>query len=142
MAQFAIGLLLFSIFIFLSAIHFYWGMGGKWGVNASIPTKEDGENVINPKPLDCFVVAIGLSVFATFVLVKTQLFSMALPVVILDYGISVIAGIFLLRAIGEFRYVGFFKKIKNTPFSQRDTKYYSPLCLLIGIMGILLELLS
>jgi len=81
-------------------------------------------------------------VFATFVLVKTQLFSMALPTVILNYGVSVITGIFLLRAIGEFRYVGFFKKIKTTPFGQRDTKYYSPLCLLIGIMGILLELLS
>ena len=142
MVIFAIGMLLFSIFIFLSAIHFYWGLGGKWGASASVPTNEDGEKVINPKPLDCFVVAIGLSVFATFVLAKTQLFSMAFPTVILNYGVSVITGIFMLRAIGEFRYVGFFKKIKNTPFGQRDTKYYSPLCLLIGIMGILLELLS
>jgi hypothetical protein len=142
MVLFSTGLLLFSIFLFLSVIHLYWGLGGKWVANATIPTNRNGEKVMNPKPLDCFVVAIGLSAFGIFVLVKTQLISLALPSVILDYGIAVITSIFLVRSIGEFRYVGFFKKIKNTPFGQRDTKYYSPLCLLIGIMGILLELLS
>ena len=35
-----IGLLLFFIFSFLSVIHFYWGLGGKWGANAAIPTRE------------------------------------------------------------------------------------------------------
>lgn len=142
MVQSSISLLLFAIFLFLSAIHLYWGLGGKWGANASIPTKRNGEKVMNPKPLDCFAVAIGLSAFGILVLVKAQFISWVLPPVILNYGIAVIAGIFLLRAIGEFRYVGFFKKIKNTTFGELDTKYYSPLCLLIGIMGIILKLLS
>jgi Protein of unknown function (DUF3995) len=142
MVLFSIGLLLFFVFLFLSLIHIYWGVGGKWGASASIPTKEDGEKVMNPKPFDCFVIAIGLSAFGVLMLVKAQLVSLVLPSVIFDYGVRLVIFVFLLRAIGEFRYVGFFKKIKNTPFGQLDTKYYSPLCLLIAIMGILLESLS
>lgn len=37
-------------------------------------------------------------------------------------------------------YIGFFKKIKNTRFGRNDTKYYSPLCLLIGLLAIVLEI--
>lgn len=40
--------------------------------------------------------------------------------------------IFTLRAIGEFNAVGFFKKIKDTEFAIYDTKYFSPLCLILG----------
>ncbi len=135
-----IGLLLSAIFLLLSAIHVYWGLGGKWGVDISVPTKENNEKVMNPTSLHCFVVAIGLFTFAFFTLIKIQLISFNLPSLIQNYGFRVISGIFLLRAIGEFKYVGFFKKIKLTPFGLLDTRYYSPLCLAIGIMGVILEL--
>jgi len=49
--------------------------------------------------------------------------------------------IFLLRAIGDFNYVGFFKKIKDTNFGKMDSKYYSPLCLVIAIMGFAVKFL-
>lgn len=135
-----IGLLLSIIFFVLSMIHFYWGMGDKSGLSISIPTNEHEQKVMNPKPLDCFVVAIGLLSFGVFVLIKVNLISFALPSIIANYGLPIIIGIFLLRAIGEFKYVGFFKKLKGTPFAQMDTRYYSPLCLLISIMGLILVL--
>jgi hypothetical protein len=47
-----------------------------------------------------------------------------------------------LRAIGDFNYVGFFKKIKHTKFGKNDTKYFSPLCLTIGVLTIILELIN
>jgi hypothetical protein len=49
-----------------------------------------------------------------------------------------IAIIFLIRAIGDFRYVGFLKKIKNTKFAKKDTKYYSPLCSLISVLAFII----
>jgi hypothetical protein len=134
-----IALFLFLIFLFLSAIHFYWGFGGKWGASASVPAKENLERVMNPKALDCFIVGIGLLAAGLFVLIRTRLILFPLPSVILHYGLIVISGIFILRAIGEFNYIGFFKKIKNTPFGQLDTRYYSPLCLFIGLMALILE---
>jgi hypothetical protein len=33
------------------------------------------------------------------------------------------------RAIGEFKYVGFFKRVRGSRFARRDTLLYSPLCL-------------
>ncbi|PTT14637.1 DUF3995 domain-containing protein, partial [Flavobacterium sp. HMWF030] len=49
----------------------------------------------------------------------------------------IIIFIFILRAIGDFNYVGFFKKHRNSEFALKDTKYYSPLCLLIGVLTLL-----
>ncbi len=137
-----IGLLLIAVFLFLSGIHFYWGLGGKWGASAAIPTKENNEKVINPTMFECFVVAFGLLGFAVFILVKSRLLSLSLPVWILNYGLWAISILFTLRAIGEFKYVGFFKKIKFTTFGQLDTKYYSPLCLAIGLLAIAIELIK
>jgi hypothetical protein len=135
-----IGLLQFGVFLMLAFIHFYWSLGGKWGFSVSIPTKENHEKVLNPTAVDCFVVAIGLLAFAFFTLIKIQLIAFALPSIILNHGLLVISGIFTLRAIGEFKYVGFFKKIENTSFGQLDSRYYSPFCLALGIMGVILEL--
>ncbi len=137
-----IGLLLFFIFSSLSVIHFYWGLGGKWGAIAAIPTKVNNEKVMNPKIFECFVVAFGLLGFGFFVLVKTKILSFYLPNWLMRYGLWVLSTIFILRVVGEFKYVGFFKKIKSTQFGQLDTKYYSPLCLAIGLLVIALALMK
>jgi hypothetical protein len=129
-----IGLLLFFIFSILSVIHFYWGLGGKWGANAAIPTRENNEKVMNPKLFECFVIAFGLLAFGLFILVKTQILPLSLPNWLMKYGLGVLSTIFILRAIGDFKYVGFFKRIKSTQFGQLDTKYYSPLCLVVGLL--------
>ncbi|TKI67695.1 DUF3995 domain-containing protein [Lysinibacillus mangiferihumi] len=49
-------------------------------------------------------------------------------------GCTVCAVIFLIRAIGDFKYVGFFKKIKHSQFARNDTWLYSPLCLFISLV--------
>lgn len=135
-----ISILLFLIFLFLSTIHIYWGFGGQWGNGAVIPTKEDNTKVMMPGLLPTFIVAFGLLGFGLFILVKSRLIDFNLPMWLDKYGLWIIAGIFILRAIGEFNYVGLFKKIKHTKFGQSDTKYYSPLCLTIGILTIIIEL--
>ena len=38
----------------------------------------------------------------------------------------------LVRAIGDFGYVGFFKRKGGNPFARLDTRVYSPLCLLLA----------
>ncbi|MBK7465824.1 MAG: DUF3995 domain-containing protein [Saprospiraceae bacterium] len=58
---------------------------------------------------------------------------------LMKYSLSFIAILFIVRAIGDFQYVGFFKKIKHSLFAEYDTNYFSPLCLIIGILAILLH---
>ncbi len=135
-----ISIVLFSVFLFLFLIHFYWGFGGKWGNQSVVPTKDDGVPLFIPKVTSTFIVAIGLFCFGVFYLIKEELIEINLPVWVNQYGFWILIFIFIIRSIGEFNYVGFFKKHKSSQFAINDTKYYSPLCLVIGILTLVLAL--
>ncbi|NJN42418.1 MAG: DUF3995 domain-containing protein [Flammeovirgaceae bacterium] len=135
--------ILLSVILFaLGVIHFNWVFGGSYGFEESLPTKENGERVINPKKIDSAIVGIGLIVFGLFYVFQSGLIEYMLPALITKYGGWLIPVIFLLRAIGEFKYIGFFKRIKNTKFGKADSKFFSPLCLAIGIAGVIVELMK
>lgn len=134
-----IGIILSVIFISISVLHFYWAIGGRWSFLAVVPTKETGEKIMNPSAFSSLVVAIGLLAFAVLILIKINLITINIPMWLYNYGCWILALIFIARAIGDFKYVGFFKKIKDTEFGKADTKYFSPLCLCIGVLCILLE---
>ncbi|MDE1208357.1 DUF3995 domain-containing protein [Tenacibaculum larymnensis] len=128
-------LILFSI----SLIHVYWAFGGTLWVDAVIPTKTANEKAMNPPKALTFVVAIVIGAFAVVYAEKIQLFTLnSMPIWLQDYGLYVVASIFIIRAIGDFKYVGFFKKTKTTEFAVNDTKYFSPLCLFLGVVGLLI----
>jgi len=135
-----LSILLSLILIGLGIIHFNWVIGGKFGFSESLPTKESGERVFSPKKIDSAIVGIGLTAFGLFYVFKSGLIEYNLPEWIMKYGSWVIPALFLLRAIGEFKYVGVFKSVKNTDFGKLDTKFFSPLCLAIGIFGIIIQL--
>ncbi|MBJ6367935.1 DUF3995 domain-containing protein [Snuella sedimenti] len=137
-----ISIILSLILIGLGLLHFNWVIGGTFGFSASLPTKENGDRVLNPKKIDSAIVGIGLTAFGFFYILKSELIEHNLPEWIMKYGSWIIPIIFILRAIGEFKYVGFFKSVKKTDFGKLDTKFFSPLCLIIGIFGILMQLLE
>ena len=137
--QLLFSILLFFTFIVLSGLHFYWITGGKWALDHAVPTLEDGDKIFNPDALATIIVAIGLLIFAMFYLVQSGLFFIQLPnwlLAALGWGVP---SIFLLRAFGDFTYLGFFKRIKDTSFARKDTQIYSPLCLAIGIAGLIVQ---
>nr|WP_294921856.1 DUF3995 domain-containing protein [uncultured Flavobacterium sp.] len=135
-------LLLVLIFLFLSSIHFYWAFGGKWEIEGVYPSKTDGTPMRPPGILATLIVAIGLLSFAAFYLIKAGYIAVQLPLWLNKNGLWILTGIFILRAIGEFNYLGFFKKVKNTKFAVNDTKYYAPLCLIIALLTLILQLNS
>jgi Protein of unknown function (DUF3995) len=117
----------------ISAFHYYWAFGGKIGINAVLPQLENnGKKVFVPSKLITLIVAflfLAIALFFSFQLDGLNLFSPLTNSVIL-YGLT---GVFFIRAIGDFKYVGFFKKKSNTLFAINDTRYYSPLCLLVSL---------
>jgi len=137
-----LSIILFSIFIILAIIHFNWVIGGKWGYDKSLPTDEKGKRILNPRRIDSAIVGFGLLGFGLFYLLKSGVINFGLPGWIYTWAGWIIPVIFILRAIGEFKYVGFFKKIKTTDFGKMDTQLYSPLCLMIGVFGVLVALYS
>jgi len=56
----------------------------------------------------------------------------ALPGWMVALGAPVAAVVLIARAIGDFRYVGFFKRVRDTRFAHLDTRYFSPIALLLG----------
>lgn len=137
-----LSILLTLTFTLLGILHFYWAFGGKSGFDSSLPTNDDGERVLNPSKFDTIIVGLGLILFSIFYLLKSGVFVNDLPVWVFMYGSWIIPSIFFLRAVGEFKYVGFFKRVKGTKFAKMDTKVYSPLCLFIGTIGLLIQLMN
>jgi len=127
-----------TIFFVLAIIHFYWALGGQWGFENALPTNEQGIKILNPKTIDSIIVGIVLLIFGLFYLFSFNSLKNKLLIIIRNIGLWVIPIIFVVRAMGDFKYVGFFKQIDGTVFADMDTKFYSPMCLVIGLVGILL----
>ncbi len=137
-----IAALLFLIFLFLSLVHLYWVFGGKWGTEGVYPTPDVQTPPKNPGIVPTLIVAIGLFGFGVFYLIKVKIIIAELPFWLEKYGLWFLLAIFAVRTIGDFKYVGFFKKIKNTRFGQNDTKYFAPLCLIISFLIVFLLFLN
>ncbi|WP_288878874.1 DUF3995 domain-containing protein [Pedobacter panaciterrae] len=123
------------VFILISMLHVYWALGGEWGYITTIPTDSNGRRLLRPGPLGTFAVAAGLLFFAVVNLGYSQIMPQLLPHP--RYLMMAIAAIFLLRAIGEFRYIGFTKKYRTSAFAKMDSRYFSPLCLALALSHLL-----
>lgn len=136
-----LSLLMGLIFVVLSGFHFYWFRGGRWGTEYVFPTK-DKESKAPPIPMFAtLLVALGLALIGVLYLVKGGMAGIRIPYWIEKYLYWFIPAIFILRAIGEFKYVGIFKKIKDTKFAEADTKIFVPLCFFIGILGLIIQII-
>jgi hypothetical protein len=133
-----ISILLSILFAMIAVLHIYWAVGGKGWIQSVLPTTTDGRVVMEPGYGAFVVVILGLIGLSVLYLSKSAL--------IADLGIPnlhhkellFVSLVFILRAIGDFKYVGFFKKIKNTSFGSLDTKYFSPLCVVVAVLTFVL----
>ncbi len=132
-----------TLFLAISGLHFYWALASLFGKKTNSPSavlpEIAGKSAIMPSAFITFIVALGLLFFAIisgFDLVQNQL-SQQFGLIFI-WGNLVISILFLIRAIGDFKYVGFTKKIKGTKFAKYDNQYYSPLCLLISVVAFII----
>lgn len=126
------GLLLAAVFALLGLFHVFWAAGGRFGSVSGVPTV-NGERVFNPSTAGTLAVAAALFGAMLVILGQINLLGEAIPKWIFRWATLFIGVLFFLRAIGEFRLVGFFKQVRDTPFAVWDTWLFSPLCLLIAV---------
>lgn len=127
------------IFTAISGFHFYWAMGGKVGFDVVLPSNTEGVKSLNPSKLITVITACVFLSIAIFYLRHVEIIYFPMNNTLDFYGLIMLAIVLIIRAIGDFKYVGFFKTIKNTPFARYDTKYYAPLCLFLALSTIALE---
>ena len=111
-------MLLTAVFLTLSLLHVAWALGLRTGP-AVVPSRA-GKPLFTPSRAATLTVAALLAAAAAVAWVRWA------P------GLYALALLFSLRAVGDFRYVGFFKRVRDTRFAWWDTRVYSPLCLLIA----------
>ncbi len=127
-----IAALLVGVFLGLAALHLYWAGGGtrlKWGAVPPV----DGQPAFVPARLLTQAVALALIICALLVAGTAGWLPMPIPRRFFCGLMGLLALVFLARAIGDRRLVGFFKTQRDSDFARLDSWLYSPLCLLIAL---------
>ena len=127
-----------AVLLTLSGLHFYWAAGGRWKLSAAVPEVR-GAKPFSPGPLACAAVGTALLCAAFFVSCAARLWlGEGVPHALSRAGTAALALVLIGRAIGDLRYVGFFKRVRGTRFARLDTLVYSPLCLALGAASALI----
>ncbi len=127
----AIAVLVCTIFVVLAMWHFHMAFADHSSESAAVPSR-DGKPTFVPSTGATVAVAIVLLLFALLVACTSGILTLALPAPLLT-GLSYALALGLLaRAVGDLKYVGFFKRVRGTPFARMDTVLYSPLCLALS----------
>lgn len=129
--QAVIAALTCAVFIVLSLWHVYWALGGRVAYLVALPVK-DGKPLFRPSAVGTFVVGLALMAFAGLVAVNAGFLGAPIASTWLRWAGAALALALLGRAIGDFRYVGLFKRLGGEPFARLDTRVFSPLCLLLA----------
>ncbi|MEO5858143.1 MAG: DUF3995 domain-containing protein [Pyrinomonadaceae bacterium] len=133
-----LALLIALIFSVLGLLHFYWAAGGSLGGGAAIPSIA-GEKIFTPSGFASTAVGLLLFLGMYAFLGRIGFLTFGFPAWLFRVGTAMIAVIFGLRSIGEFRYVGFFKSVRDSEFAAWDSYLFSPLCLFIAISAFLIS---
>jgi hypothetical protein len=127
-----IALIVTGVFVALSAVHVYWALGGGAGKVAAVP-ELDNRPVFIPSVASTFAVAVGLALCAVLVAASAGLIVSKVPALWVTWLAFLLALALVARAVGDFRLVGFFKRVRGTRFARLDSALYAPLCLVLGV---------
>jgi len=99
--------------------------------DAAIPSFQ-GKKLFAPRPSLTAAVGVALLLCAlvTTMLRNADVGGSKAPLLI--WLADGLAALLFIRAVGDFRFVGFFKKVRDSRFAQLDTVLYSPLCALLA----------
>jgi hypothetical protein len=123
-----------AAFLAIALLHAWWAARSKLSnQNGAVPYV-DGKPVFRPSRAGTWAVAVLMTGVAVGTVDLGGLLEVPFAPrwLLLLFGWS-LAAVFLARAIGDFRLLGFFKRPNPSAFARLDTLYYSPLCTLLAL---------
>jgi hypothetical protein len=126
-----LAVVLMTVFTALAMTHVYWALGGRRGSAAAVPS-DGGRPLFKPSRLGTLLVAAALLMAAAIVAGVLGWIATPVPMLVLRAMTLTISLVFFVRAVGDFRSVGFFKVRNDSSFASRDSTVYSPLCVAIA----------
>jgi hypothetical protein len=128
----ALALCVTVVFMVLALWHFRMALLPASGAGGAVPSVE-GRPLFVPSARTTVAVGLVLLVFAGLVAATGGLVHLGISPRLLSWASLALSLGLLARAIAEFEYVGFFKRVRGSRFAKLDTLLYSPLCLLLAL---------
>jgi hypothetical protein len=119
-------------FVVLALWHFWMALFPSNSASGAVPSAE-GRPLFAPSTNATVAVGVVLLLCAGLVAATGRLLHLGIAPWILTWLSFALAAGLLARAIGEFKYVGFFKQVRGSRFATLDTLVYSPVCLLLAL---------
>lgn len=124
-------LVLAALLTTIAAVHFYWASGGTRGITLAIPSAPGTSDTPLFAPGRGGAAAVGVLLLVAAAVAAGHLLQASQTTLL-----RLMAVVFTIRAVGEFRYVGFFKRVTDTPFAFWDTRVFSPLCIALSLLAL------
>jgi hypothetical protein len=118
-------------FVVLACWHFFMALRPASGASGAVPSV-DGKPLFTPSPAATVAVGAALLLLAALVAATAGLIPTPIARSVLSCLCYALAAGLLARAIGDFKYLGLFKRIKGSKFATLDSFLFSPLCLLLA----------
>jgi hypothetical protein len=116
-----------AVLFVLAALHVAWALRGR-APAVTVPMRTDGTPLFRPGRLVTLGVAAALALAGLIVLARVA----ANDGRLVPSATWMLTIAFTARAVGDFRYVGLFKRQRSTPFARWDTRLFTPLCVAIA----------
>ncbi|MEP7129842.1 MAG: DUF3995 domain-containing protein [Sphingomicrobium sp.] len=127
-----------AIIAFAAGFHAHWALGGRLGLSVSLPQRPDGTPVMAHRfswwRAAAGAIALLLGVLALLLLDRVHVLALPLPDAVERAALLAVGVAFVARALVPNRFVGFFKTLRGTRWAKYDTRLYSPLFLLLGVL--------
>jgi len=127
-----------TIIAFAAGFHAHWALGGRLGYSVSLPQRPDGTPVLAHR-LSWWrpaagAVALALLGLAILLLAAAGHLTLPLPPRLIRAALMCTGAAFIARALVPNPWVGLFKFLRSTRWARYDTRLYSPLFLLLGLL--------
>ena len=122
----------FLMFV-VALVHLYWSLGGTLFIERAVPEKPDGRKLFKPTRAGTAIVGIVLTIVSMAATSPYYIYDMRL-LSIFRIVLMFFCAVFFVRFVGDFKYVGLFRKVRNTGFAEYDILVYTPLSLVFSVM--------
>jgi hypothetical protein len=125
--------LLAAAYLAISLLHVFWAMGGRFGAAAAIPSR-DGRLVFQPGRAATLCVGVMIAGCSAMLCAWTGVLPLRLPHVALRGAVGFLGLVMFARAVGDFRYVGLFRAVRESAFARMDRWVYTPFSIAAGVL--------
>jgi len=137
----AVGISGASLLFLFALFHIYWAFGGRWGYRVAFP-RVKSKTVFKIGHIEMFLLGVGLAAAGFLILGRMKIWTIWAIWRYYRSGVLLLSAFALIRAVGDFRYLGFFKDRRFDFSSKIDTWVISPLCLYIAWVCIYVSLFN